>query len=336
MLGVDMNITGWVNAEQASLASEMRFRATFEQAAVGIAHLGLDGRWLRANRRCCEILGYSENELTSTLTLSDVTHPPDLDANLSNLSALLSGEIQSYTREKRYVRKDREIVWANLTVSVARDQAGIPDYLIAVIEQISVQKQLESERDQLIASLEERVRERTQELERLSMTDALTGVANRRCFDQRFEAEWNHLQRTESPLSLILIDIDHFKILNDCLGHAEGDHVLASVGELLRRVPKRPMDLVARYGGEEFVVLLPETDTAGAVRVAEAIAAALDQRAYPHPASPVSPIVTVSQGIATCRPTRDTTREALLMEADLAMYDAKQSGRNCIRVAAEA
>jgi PAS domain S-box-containing protein len=132
-----------VDAERSLRESEGRFRATFEQAAVGIAHVGLDGRWLRVNPALCDILGYTRHEL-SKLTFQDITHPDDLDADLTLAERLARGEVDRYTLEKRYVRGDGSHVWATLTGSVVRTADGAPDFFIAVVEDISQRKELEA------------------------------------------------------------------------------------------------------------------------------------------------------------------------------------------------
>jgi PAS domain S-box-containing protein len=138
-------------AESSALRDiEARFRATFEQAAVGMAHVGLDGRWLAVNRRLSEIVGYTADELRE-LNFQAITHPDDLDADLANVAALLAGEIETYAMEKRYLRKDRSIVWINLTVSLVRDIAGSPQYFIAVVEDIEKRKRAETAQAQLAA-----------------------------------------------------------------------------------------------------------------------------------------------------------------------------------------
>ena len=142
--GVVVEVTGRKQAEEAMRQSEERFRASFEQAAVGIAHVGLDGQWLRVNQKLCEIVGYAREEVLG-LRFQDITHPDDLRRDLENLRRLLAGEIHTYTTEKRYVRKDQRVVWANLTVSLVRSVAE-PDsaYFVSVVEDVSQRKQAEA------------------------------------------------------------------------------------------------------------------------------------------------------------------------------------------------
>lgn len=147
-------------AERAVREREMELRATFDQAAVGVAHVGLDGRWLRVNGKLCDIVGYPAEELMG-LTFQDITHPDDLDADLGYVQKVLAGELQTYSMEKRYIRKDRSLVWINLTVSLVYDDAGAPRYFISIVEDIDERKRGEEELRKLQAELEQRVAERT-------------------------------------------------------------------------------------------------------------------------------------------------------------------------------
>ena len=148
-VGVQNDITERRRIEEILRESEERFRATFEHAAVGAAQVGIDGRWLRVNRRLCEIVGYTHDEMLG-MTFADITHPEDLEADLEQTRAMLRGESQTYTMEKRYVRKDGRTVWVNLTVSLVREASGEPRYFIAVVEDISERKRIEEERDLLL------------------------------------------------------------------------------------------------------------------------------------------------------------------------------------------
>lgn len=162
-------------------------------------------------------------------------------------------------------------------------------------------------------------------LRRMVFIDGLTGVANRRYFDERLETEWKRAQRTSTQLAVAMIDIDHFKRYNDALGHQAGDACIQQVAACIRSQANRPYDLVARYGGEEFVCILPETDLDGAGRVARLIEAAVRALRIPHPASDVCTVVSVSVGFAMIQ--AGQTAQELLARADACMYQAKQSGR---------
>jgi diguanylate cyclase (GGDEF)-like protein len=165
-------------------------------------------------------------------------------------------------------------------------------------------------------------------LEQLSMADGLTGIANRRCFDQRLQAAWTQLAGERRPLALLLVDADAFKLLNDASGHLYGDECLRTLARVCERCAESPDDLVARFGGEELVLLLPGRGMEAARAVAEKVRAGVEAAAMPHPASPVAPHVTVSVGVAAMVPSAARPPELLIAAADRAMYAAKLRGRN--------
>ncbi len=177
------------------------------------------------------------------------------------------------------------------------------------------------------------VKRQADALRTLTLTDSLTGVANRRAFSQRIESEWRRCNRAQLPMSLILADIDHFKMYNDRYGHQAGDACLEQVARAMARTAGRAQDLVARYGGEEFAILLPQLDAAGAERVTLRLLAELAAMAIPHAASPTCPVLTASMGIAAVVPAAGQTSAALIRAADAALYEAKAAGRNGYRVA---
>lgn len=192
-------------------------------------------------------------------------------------------------------------------------------------------------------TLEQRVQERTaelviakekaedanQKLEQLVNLDGLTQVANRRCFDERLQAEWKRLAREQQPLSLILFDVDKFKLYNDYYGHLKGDDCLIKIAQTMQQIlHHRPADLVARYGGEEFLVLLPNTNLLEAIKVAQSIQQAIQNQAIPHAKSDIKNIVTLSLGITSVIPTCDIKPDTLIASADKALYNAKQKGRD--------
>ncbi|WP_377808705.1 PleD family two-component system response regulator [Azospirillum sp. A29] len=175
------------------------------------------------------------------------------------------------------------------------------------------------------------LKRQTDLLRSLSFLDGLTGIANRRRFDDAMAREWRRCARSHLPLSLIILDVDHFKAYNDHYGHQAGDECLRMIAEVLSDRARRPSDLVARYGGEEFVCLLPETDGPGAVRVAEDFRTSVAECRIPHAQSPVIPYVTISLGVATVIPSAEGSPEQLAEMADQLLYRAKRTGRNRVQ-----
>jgi diguanylate cyclase (GGDEF)-like protein len=190
------------------------------------------------------------------------------------------------------------------------------------------------------ASLEALVAERTAQLSaanellaELSLTDPLTGLANRRALETRAEEEWRRAARAGAGLAVVMLDVDHFKAYNDAAGHLAGDECLRQVADALRRHAQRPADLLARYGGEEFACLLPSLDRDQAIAHAYRLRAAIEELALPHPRSPVGPFVSASIGVAWDTPAVHSDWRGVLAAADSALYRAKQSGRNRVEVA---
>jgi len=173
-------------------------------------------------------------------------------------------------------------------------------------------------------------------LRALVLTDALTGVANRRAFDERLVAEWRRCGRIGLPVALVLVDVDHFKLYNDFYGHPAGDNTLIQVASAMRRAAGRTQDQVARYGGEEFAILLPQLDARGAVGVAKRLMLELERMAIPHGASPTAPHLTASMGIAGMVPGEHSIPADLVQVADVRLYQAKAEGRNRYRAGTDA
>jgi diguanylate cyclase (GGDEF)-like protein len=188
------------------------------------------------------------------------------------------------------------------------------------------QRVLERTAELVIAT--EKTEEANHKLEQLVNVDGLTQVANRRCFDTRLQAEWKRLSQEQQPLSLILFDVDKFKSYNDYYGHLGGDDCLLRIAQIVQKTVDRPADLVARYGGEEFAVLLPNTDLAAAITIAENIQQAIHHQTIPHAQSDIKNIVTISLGISCIIPTCDIKPDTLIASADKALYNAKQNGRD--------
>lgn len=235
---------------------------------------------------------------------------------------------------------DGSPIWCSRSAVLRIDESSGEKSIDGVIEDITERKLAEAElrraKDNLEVEVAERTRELTelnQELQRISLSDGLTGIANRRYLDLYLEREWQRAIRERFSFAVIMIDIDHFKLFNDNYGHLAGDECLKKVAAALPAIARRPADFVARYGGEEFAVILPETDASGAMMVAEKIRAAVEALQIPHARSPIHSYVTVSAGVAACIPAGQTAAQSLLDLADQALYGAKQAGRNRVWLA---
>jgi len=210
-------------------------------------------------------------------------------------------------------------------------------------EELRKQARLHEEIGAANRRLEDNVRARTAELERanrllagLSTTDSLTGLANRRRFDEALEAEWQRAVRTRMPLSLLMLDIDHFKLYNDHLGHLAGDECLRQIGAVLQACVLRSGELSARYGGEEFAVILPAAEPEEAARLAETIRCEVENLGLAHVPEANARVVTASIGVATHRPIPGEPSTRLIQDADRALYESKRAGRNRVVVHAPA
>jgi len=212
-------------------------------------------------------------------------------------------------------------------------EAGGDDYLVKPVSfvvlnaKIRALQRLESMRSKQL-EMSRDLASANRELEKLSRQDGLTGIANRRYFDSYLVTEVRRGARDRQPLSLILSDVDHFKAFNDCYGHQAGDDCLRRVAAALSSAGRRPADLAARYGGEEFAMVLPGTVVEGAVDVAQAVSRVVEGMGIPHARSAVNSKVTLSQGIVSLTPDKETSSEDLIQRADQALYLAKQQGRN--------
>lgn len=217
---------------------------------------------------------------------------------------------------------------------------GANDYLVKLPDRVELIARIryhskayisQMERDAAFRALEKSQKELAEAnkiLERLSSLDGLTGIPNRRRFDEAMKQEWQRSIRHSNALSLIMLDIDFFKLYNDTYGHQGGDECLKRVAKALEAAAKRETDIVARYGGEEFAVILPETGSKGAYEVAEALRKGVEKENIAHASSKVSDHVTISVGVATWLPEKGTGPDQLLSAADEALYKSKETGRN--------
>ncbi len=327
-----------VAVEEALRATE-QFKALFEYASEAMFLTDASGTVLDVNRVTCVSLGYGREEL--------VGQRPALFAHWSTLPGAdeeqrfehLVAQLQKgavVMAEGELVRKDASRYPAEASFSGIKH--GGQYRILVAARDISQRKEAERHVAQALAAVERsraevedinrRLADSNRELQRLSRRDGLTGIANRRHFDEYLELEWRRAERDGRPLSLLITDVDHFKPFNDVYGHQAGDECLRRIAHTIDAQLSRSIDVTARYGGEEFAIILPETPLAGALNIAERMRGAVMGLRIRHEASPVSEFVTVSIGAASVIPRRGETPERLIGAADQALYDAKQGGRN--------
>lgn len=303
-------------------------RALDEHAILAITDTS--HRIVYANDRFCSISRYSRTELLGQdagIVASGV-HTPAFVQDIRDTIA--AGRVWRGDTCNR--AKDGSLYWTSSTVVPFLDADGKPYQYVAIRTDITAQKNAE----EYLMNAKTVLQESNAQLLALSGEDALTGLANRRRFDQALLQESARLARVGMPLALLMIDVDHFKTYNDRYGHPAGDECLRQVARVLQRHAKRPGDLVARYGGEEFAILLANTDHAGARALAEEVRSALIRLALPHQGNPAG-IVTVSIGLhAVAAPDEHAAATRLVELADQALYAAKAAGRNRVCEAQEA
>ncbi len=290
--------------DRALQLAQSRFRTAFESSPIGMAMIDLEGRFREVNPALSELVGRAAEDLVGAEKI-DITHPEDREQDRRSLRELLDGSRPRYRTEKRYLHALGHAVWVQVDACLVSDPEGRPEFILAQVQDIS-----------------ERRRHQAQ-LEHLADHDMLTGLLNRRGFERELERQVAHAQRYRSGGALMMLDLDHFKYVNDTLGHKAGDDLIVDVADLLR-ARLRATDVVARLGGDEFAILLPAGGLAGAGQAAESVLVALRDRP-PVPGADALK-VTASIGIATLDAA--ATAEELLVCADLAMYDAKEDGRN--------
>jgi diguanylate cyclase (GGDEF)-like protein len=249
-------------------------------------------------------------------------------------SVIVNYDINDYKLKVELTRQ-RMITTAIAALRSYRDIITIEKQKQELTQALEHLQQTQSQLEEYAYTLEMKVAERTVALEKanrelylLANLDGLTGVANRRCFDEYWHKQWYLRLDQQQPLSLILIDIDYFKNYNDRYGHQAGDECLQKVAKTIGNVLKRPTDLVARYGGEEFAIALPNTALAGATQIVQAIASEIANLRLEHLDSPISDRVTLSLGISCAIPHPDASYKSAIAIADKALYQAKQDGRN--------
>jgi diguanylate cyclase (GGDEF)-like protein/PAS domain S-box-containing protein len=301
-------------------ASETLFRLLAEASNDVIVLTDLVGVRRYVSPAVTTVLGWEPAELIGK-TYNQIVHPEDLDAVMELMTRCRAGEpVETLTY--RCARKDGSYVWMEASMRLYHDEkTWEPIGFVNVVRDVTSRKAAEEE-----LNLAFRL------VENLAMVDGLTGVANRRRFDDTMDQEWRRAMRDGSLLSLLMIDVDHFKPYNDIYGHVLGDACLRQIAEAAQKLIHRSSDLFARYGGEEFVVVLPNTDSGGAQLVAEQIRRAVEECRLAHAGNPHG-VVTVSIGCATLTLSHDSPSTALVEAADQALYQAKSAGRNRVVVA---
>ena len=263
------------------------------------------------------LLGWSPASWASIEDWVERIHPDDREY-VVNYCVSQSKSGADHEADYRALTKDGGYVWIRDVVHVVRNSEGEVEALIGFMFDISERKKTE-----------EKLLTLQKELEELSFNDGLTGISNRRKFDMVMETEWNNARRTRQSLSVMLIDIDFFKQYNDYYGHLQGDDCIRLVAQLLNSAVARPRDLVARFGGEEFVLVLPETDNASVLQIANKCQNLIRSQQIQHEKSSVSNLVTVSIGVSTIVP-EDNKLDKFIKSVDRLLYKAKKNGRNRI------
>jgi diguanylate cyclase (GGDEF)-like protein/PAS domain S-box-containing protein len=260
--------------------------------------------------------GWAREEILRFRSL-DLVHPDDLPSMKAIMLELRGGKDGALV-ECRARRRDGTYIWLETSLRTIRDQAtGLPMGILNSVREIAERKRAEQQ-----------LAEAYRAVEALASTDALTGLSNRRRFDECIITEWRRALRDRQPLSLLLIDVDFFKSYNDTYGHLRGDYCLKQIATVAQDLFLRPADLVARFGGEEFAVILPSTPNQAAMRIAGEVVVAMRDRKLFHCANPLG-VITVSAGCATLFPQLGQGAASLIECADNALYVAKRAGRNC-------
>lgn len=301
------------------VAEEPNFRMLAENSGDVIMQIGPDMKARYVSPSCTRLLGWLPEEMLGHGP--EVFVPPEhLQGIAAETALMLAGADEGVPLALEVRRKDGTTVWVESKARIVRDPVTrVPSDFVLIMRDITERKQLE------------------EQLRALAMADGLTGLGNRRAFDETLDREWRRTVRIGGKMSLLLLDVDRFKGFNDRYGHQVGDDCLRAVATAIKNALHRPADEAARYGGEEIAIILPDTDADGAVEIAERLRVAIEKLGLPHADNPEGGgYVTVSIGSATALSRSGGTismPEGLLLAADTALYKAKHKGRNRVEVA---
>lgn len=294
--------------------SQKRYQNLFENTGTATILVEKNMRISMTNSKFCELTGFSKREITKNKRLSEFIERKNLfrirrfHAKQKEKGLPLPTEYECLL-----VDKSRNIKHVVMKIYTPQWQKS------SIISFFDITKRKQAE---------DALKDAHERLRLVAVIDELTQVGNRRQFNEKLHSEWNRLKREGLPISLIMCDVDCFKSYNDTYGHQNGDRCLRAIADAISETVKRSIDIVARYGGEEFAIIMPNTDLHGATKVAESARAAVEELQIPNKASTVLPFITLSLGISTMIPTQNLTPDTLIKDADNALYEAKDSGRN--------
>ena len=310
--------------KEALVESEEKYRSILNASPDDITITDLNASIIMISPAAKKIFGYeSDFDNFIGMKLLDFLIPEDIERARANILLMHKGKNEN-TNEYCAVRKDGSTFDIEVNSGFVYDINGFPDKMVFIIRDITKRKQIELEMQKLVHQLE--IEKNIAQIN--SITDSLTGLFNRGYFDKTLGKEFSRLSRSGTMLSLIMLDIDHFKKFNDSYGHLSGDNCLQLIAKLLKDIVSREPDTVARFGGEEFIVILPGTDEHGAKILAERIRKGVEDLNIPHIASETYKYVTVSVGIITIFPNDLVSQDRALKLVDDALYLAKEQGRN--------
>jgi diguanylate cyclase (GGDEF)-like protein/PAS domain S-box-containing protein len=301
--------------EEELRKNEELYRFITENTTDLISYINPNGCYGYISPSCKCMLDFNQEELIGR-NLYEYLHPEEID-KVTTLISEAASDLDFASFSHRIRKKDGTFIWIETNARTIRRSSRKLEGIVAVSRDIT--ERIEKEK---------KLQETNALLRFISNTDGLTGIANRRFFDERVQEEWNRTKRNSMPFSAIMIDIDYFKKYNDYNGHQAGDECLRRIAKTLKDTLKRPGDFAARYGGEEFVILLPETDEQGAAHVAAMLQANVIKLNIPYIPQEHEPVVSISIGCATLIPNEKLIREDLIKLADEKLYQAKESRLN--------